>query len=163
MSCPDWKALAGHRLERGGAEPAGWTAALEHFDGCAVCRREALKADPTLVFRRMGAASEVDTVDTAAILQGVTALRGASRLEAPSRKIAWRRWAAAAVLAVASLSVERDKAPELAAGFSNLTQPASGIEPVREWPEMEEVGRPADLVLQTGSTFMVYDERFGDV
>ena len=46
MSCPDWKSLAAHRLEKRGVEPAGWAEALEHFDGCALCRKEALKADP---------------------------------------------------------------------------------------------------------------------
>jgi hypothetical protein len=159
LSCPDWKALAAHRQERGGAEPAGWPAALAHFDGCAACRRDALKADPTLVFRRMAAGPAI-AVDTDAIRHGVMALRGASRLEAPSKKIAWRRLAAAAVLAVAALSVERDRAPDLTADLSNLTPPTLGREsvPESEWPAFEDLSRPGARVFQANNIVMVYDE-----
>jgi len=34
-SCPDWKSLAAHRIEREArhaGEPEGWREALEHFD-----------------------------------------------------------------------------------------------------------------------------------
>lgn len=116
MSCPDWISLAAAR-ERGD-EPAGWAAAVEHSDGCKLCRREALRADPLLVFRRMPAlelpaAEERSEVE--AMQQAVAALRAAERV-APrvasrQRFAAGRRWAAAAVLAFASLSVDLDKAP----------------------------------------------------
>lgn len=117
MSCPNWSALAAHRNSPQGVEPEGWTEALAHFDSCSVCRRQALSADPTLVFRRMPVveptpAQEMDEV--AAVRQAVAAMRTASRLEAletrPRRGSfsGWKRWAAAAVLALASLSLGRD-------------------------------------------------------
>lgn len=122
MSCPNWSALAAHRNDlkrfRRETEPEGWTAALAHFDSCAICRRQALAADPTLVFRRMPVpeltpAQELDEV--AAVRQAVAAMRTASRLDALEGRrprmvsfSGWKRWAAAAVLAVASLSLGKD-------------------------------------------------------
>ncbi|HEX6865067.1 MAG TPA: hypothetical protein VF414_19710 [Thermoanaerobaculia bacterium] len=114
MSCPDWSALAAHRNDVKGVEPQGWTDALAHFDSCSLCRRQALAADPTLVFRRMpvpelSPAEERDEV--AAVRQAVAALRTASRLDAletrprPLSFSGWKRWAAAAVLVLASLSL----------------------------------------------------------
>ena len=48
MSCPDWRALS--------PETAAWSEAVTHFDsGCSHCRRDALRADPTLVFRGLRA------------------------------------------------------------------------------------------------------------
>lgn len=112
-TCPDWSRLAARRT-LGDTEPEGWASALEHFDGCPRCRPEALKADPLLVFRRLSVAeltpageqSEVESVR-----QAVTAMRTASRLESRRRFGGWHRWAAAAVLAFASLTVSRDPAP----------------------------------------------------
>ncbi|HSF40550.1 MAG TPA: hypothetical protein VLT87_12205 [Thermoanaerobaculia bacterium] len=121
MSCPNWSALSAHRNDRRATEPEGWAEALAHFDSCSVCRRQALAADPTLVFRRMPVveptpAQELDEV--AAVRQAVAAMRTASRLDAldarprsasiffGSRR-GWKRWAAAAVLALASLSLGR--------------------------------------------------------
>lgn len=117
MSCPNWSALAAHRNDLRGFEPEGWPQALAHFDSCSVCRRQALAADPTLVFRRMPVveptpAQELDEV--AAVRQAVAAMRTASRLEAldarprPVSFSGWKRWAAAAVLALASLSLGQD-------------------------------------------------------
>ena len=110
VSCPDWSALAALRNadRRDDAEPAGWAAAVAHLDACPRCRREALAADPLLVFRRLPAL-ELDA--------GRGALRGRvdapgggrhahrpRRLESRRRFAGWRRWAAAAALAlVASL------------------------------------------------------------
>lgn len=123
MSCPNWSALAAHRNDprrfRRETEPEGWPEALAHFDSsCSACRRQALAADPTLVFRRMpvaelSPAQEMDEV--AAVRQAVAAMRTASRLEAldtrprPASFSGWKRWAAAAVLAAASLSIGRDQ------------------------------------------------------
>ncbi|HVS14573.1 MAG TPA: hypothetical protein VMV46_11660, partial [Thermoanaerobaculia bacterium] len=45
MSCPDWRAL---RDEDAPTEAAA--AARRHLRECATCRREALAADPTLMF-----------------------------------------------------------------------------------------------------------------
>src|SRR5262249_36619722 len=56
--CPDWRGLAAPRFDSPGAatgEPAGWAEALAHLDGCPACRRAALEADPTLLFRRLPA------------------------------------------------------------------------------------------------------------
>ena len=115
MSCPDWRQLAAHR-EREGTDPEGWTAAMEHFDACPPCRREALAADPLLVFRRLpamelGAAEERSEIE--AVRQAVATMRTARRLEARRSFAGWRRWTAAAVLAVAALGVSRDKDPRL--------------------------------------------------
>lgn len=54
MSCPDWRALSARRDAHAGDAP-GWHAALEHFDGCPDCQRDAVAADPTLLFRRLPA------------------------------------------------------------------------------------------------------------
>jgi hypothetical protein len=115
LSCPDWKALSAWRRERDGVEPAGWRAALAHFDGgCKACRRQALTADPTLMFRAVPVieipeAQEVDEVE--AMRQAVAAMRTASRMEALETRRdrqSWWKYASAAVLAVAALSVSTD-------------------------------------------------------
>ena len=121
MSCPNWSALAAHRNDlkrfRRETEPEGWTDALAHFDSCSVCRRQALVADPTLVFRRMPVPEltpDQERDEVAAVRQAVAALRTASRLDAletrprPVSFSGWKRWAAAAILAVASLSLGKD-------------------------------------------------------
>ncbi len=117
MSCPSWRELAADREPHFGgqeAEPA-WREALEHFDsGCPRCRREALAADPVLVFRRlprveMSDAQEAAEVD--AVIQAVAAMRTASRVESLERRShagGWKRWTAAAVLMGASLSIPAD-------------------------------------------------------
>jgi hypothetical protein len=116
VSCPDWIALTAHRHDRNHrdtAEPAGWSAALAHLDGgCKVCRRQALAADPTLVFRRLAAvpaavmtpAEERSSAD--AVRSAVAAMRAASRLDSlearPRTSSVWRRRISmAAVLALA--------------------------------------------------------------
>lgn len=121
MSCPNWQELAAWRDDSQAGEPAEWREALVHLDrGCALCRRAAYAADPTLVFRRLAApggrlvpeptpAQESSDVD--AMRRAVAAMRAASRVEAVERKgLAgnWKRWAAAAALAVAALSVPAD-------------------------------------------------------
>lgn len=112
MSCPNWRALA--------VESPAWDAAVAHFDGgCRLCRREALTAEPTLVFRQlrgvgpatMSPAQEASEVD--AVRQAVAAMRTASRvdsIEQRSRRFGWKRWAVAAALAAAALSIPADNA-----------------------------------------------------
>jgi hypothetical protein len=135
VSCPDWKSLAAWRDDPSSHEPAGWSDALAHFDrGCQDCRRTALAADPTLIFRRLVAvveptpaqeASEVDSMRRA-----VAAMRAASRVEAVERKrqtLSWKRWGLAAVLALAALTLpasdarhpldQLDPRPDLAGGL----------------------------------------------
>jgi hypothetical protein len=122
LSCPDWKGLTAWRHvrdtrdTRDGEEPAGYREALAHLDGgCALCRRQALAADPTLMFRavpvmEIPAAQEIDEV--AAMRQAVAAMRTASRMEAlvETRRTrqGWWKWASAAMLAVAALAVSSD-------------------------------------------------------
>jgi hypothetical protein len=120
-ACPDWNALVAlrDRADLAGleAEPAEWAAALTHLDGCPRCRRQAMAADPLLVFRRLPGAERPaaeESAEAEAMVQAVSAMRAAGRLESRRRFAGWRRWAAAAVLALASLSVGRDKAPLLA-------------------------------------------------
>lgn len=122
MSCPDWTALTAHRDDLHGVEPAGWSDALAHFDGgCQLCRKAALKADPTLVFRRlaqvpaarMTEAQERAEVDS--VRQAVAAMRAASRLQKESRRGVfaaggWKRWSAAAALALVTVTIPSDDA-----------------------------------------------------
>jgi hypothetical protein len=114
MGCPDWSALTARR--HNADEPAEWTAAVEHFDGCTLCRRDAVAADPLLVFRRLPVVEMTpaeESSEVAAMRQAVAAMRTGKRLEARRSFAGWRRWAAAAVLAVVSLSVSRDREPQL--------------------------------------------------
>jgi hypothetical protein len=115
MGCPDWSALTARR-HNAADEPAEWTAAVEHFDGCTLCRRDAVAADPLLVFRRLPVVEMTpaeESSEVAAMRQAVAAMRTGKRLEARRSFAGWRRWAAAAVLAVVSLSVSRDREPQL--------------------------------------------------
>ena len=111
---PPWWRCASARGCRTPAEPAGWAKAVTHLDACPRCRREAVAADPLLVFRRLPASEMPEAEERAeaeSMRQAVAAMRTARRLESRRSFAGWRRWAAAAVLAVASLSVGRDKAP----------------------------------------------------
>ena len=114
MSCPNWTSLAAHRLS-GDSEPEGWSDALAHFDNCQLCRKQALKADPTLVFRRLPPVSSAamteaqEQAEVESVRQAVAAMRAASRLDSRegrrSTSSGWKRWAAAAALAVAALAI----------------------------------------------------------
>jgi hypothetical protein len=170
VSCPDWTTLAAHRRERRGVEPDGWPAALEHFDSCSACRREALAADPTLVFRRMPEIAMTpadEAAEVASVRQAVAAMRTASRLEDSQRSSAgWRRWAAAAVLAVAALSLGRDggQVPDRASLAASpvpgmVGQPAGGPEPL----VYEDLSPDYQVDSEEMSVYMVYDPRFGDL
>src|SRR5262249_26577001 len=115
-----------------------WNGALAHLDaGCPDCRESALRADPLLAFRRLpelelSAAEEAAEVEAmqgavAALLRARSLERGAETdrspgiLRFPGRRfeginlrfegIKLRRWAAAAVLALLSLSVGPWKGP----------------------------------------------------
>lgn len=164
MSCPDWSGLAALRRqdpqEQEDADPAGWAAAVTHFDACPRCRREALLADPLLVFRRLpsaeldeaGERSEVETMH-----QAVTAMRTAQRLESRRRFTGWRRWAAAAVLTLAALSASsqsRDRsplalmAPSPAPLALTPLAPAAGPDAGHGQETLEGLNRPAARVYQ---------------
>lgn len=153
MSCPDWPALAARRE----AEPGGWAEAVRHFDACTDCRRDALAADPLLVFRRLPVAElspREERTEVERMRRAVAAMRTAERLEVWRRFAGWRRWGAAAVLALAALSVGRGNAYRSEQAAAIVHAPAS--------PALEGVNRPGARVYHmTGqgiSVTMVFDE-----
>jgi hypothetical protein len=163
VSCPEWSHLSARRDE----EPEGWTEALEHLDGCQQCRPEALKADPLLVFRRLPVTelapaaeqSEVESMHLA-----VAAMRNAGRLESRHRFAGWRRWAAAAVLAVAFLAVSRGRAPHPIPATAAVAAPALRPVPAssQEPLAIEGLNRPGARVYHMDgegiSVYMIVDE-----
>jgi hypothetical protein len=182
MSCPDWRVLAGRRDDRDDAvdrEPEGWSAAVAHFEsGCTLCRRDALAADPILVFRRlrtagtaeMSQAQEASAVD--AVRQAVAAMRTASRVDSieSRNRAGWKRWVAAAGLIAAALSVTTDNGwqrqglpDQAAAGRRGAVLPASyaGATGATELPTAEG-GRPGARVYRMDgegmSVVMIVDE-----
>lgn len=153
MSCPDWKALAAVR-ESAEAEPAEWAEAMAHFDACPRCRREAVAADPLLVFRRLPVVEMPEGDERAeaeAMRQAVAAMRTARRLE-HHRHAGWKRWAAAAVLATASLSVSWDKVPRTQEPEPVALKPAVAAPAA---PRPATTG-PATLEALDGSNARVY-------
>lgn len=168
MSCPDWSRVAVLRDQSRDDEPAAWTAALEHLDACPSCRPEALQADPLLAFRRLPVTdlapaeerSEVESMRLA-----VAAMRNAGRLEPRHHFAGWRRWAAAAVLALASLAVSRDRAPHPASGIADVPPPAAQrvtMPAAAEPAAIEGLNRPGARVYHMDgegiSVFMIVDE-----
>lgn len=161
LSCPDWSRLAAARTSEE-AEPQGWAEAVEHFDSCSLCRKEALKADPLLVFRRLPSVEITpaeESLEIESMQQAVAAMRTARRLETRGRFAGWRRWAAAAVLAGISLSVGRDKVPQLEQVAQTPPAPVSVAEPV-----LDGIDRPEANVYEVGdeefSAVMVIDESY---
>lgn len=181
-NCPDWKVLAAHRRERHGAEPAGWSEALKHLDGCARCRQAAVAADPTLLFRRLSKvqpALDAEAAEAESILQAVAGMRTANRMGAgnPSRRAGWRAWrrhAAAAALAVAALPLGGDDGwrmrltghggSETMSLREEAVQPAAGRAAGMELdqPLIENLNRPEARVYQIDSpelaVVMIVDE-----
>jgi hypothetical protein len=133
MSCPDWRSLARLRSPIHEEDPAGWDDAVTHFEnGCPSCRREALVAEPMLVFRRLrealeiSAAHEVSEVDAAR--HAVAALRAAGRVGASrSRRVVRWRWVAAAGLTAAALSIPADNVWHLRQDRVALSSPAAAL------------------------------------
>jgi hypothetical protein len=168
-SCPEWSRLAALR----DAEPEGWAAAVEHFDGCPSCRPEALKADPLLVFRRLPAAEltpAAERSEVESVRQAVAAMRTASRLESRRRFAGWHRWAAAAVLVLASLAVGRDlpSAPETpATRAARIVTPAAVptlVPSLDQDSALEDLNRPGARVYHMSSgddfsAYMIIDEK----
>lgn len=147
-ACPDWKDLTVRR-ERDGADPEGWAEALDHFDACRECRNAALKADPLLVFRRLPAsdlAPAEERSEVESMRQAVAAMRTAKRLESRRRFAGWRRWAAAAVLAAASLSLSWDRTPEIElAGLETAAPPPGAVIPEIGEPPVEGLDRKSRI------------------
>jgi len=183
MSCPDWRGLARRRGPLHGADPAGWDDAVTHFEnGCPSCRRAALLAEPMLVFRRlrgsaaagaaeMSAAQEASEVDS--VRQAVAALRAAGRVDASrSRRFVHWRWAAAAALTAAALSIPADNAWQQHQDRRALASPAAAalrgaILPAAfsgdaELPTVEGVNRPGARIYHMDgeglSVVMIVDE-----
>ena len=113
----DWKSLIARRdaAAEAGASEVDVSAALDHVDHCDACRRKALMADPSLVFRRLPRV-ETTAADVESMRQAVASLRRASRVTsveaevetaASRRRFAighgLRRAAAAVLLAAAGL------------------------------------------------------------
>jgi hypothetical protein len=201
LPCPDWRALTAHRdATPATGEPAGWWEALEHLDGCPACRRAALLADPTLLFRRLPAlpapvlelSPAAEAAEVEAIRQAVAGMRTAQRLAPPRERTIssrYRRWGAAAALAVAALSLGsahplRPGAAANIADAANIANIANlsglhgaaplggrGIVPAvtprlvsERVPMVEELNRPAARVYQMDggenlSVVMIVDER----
>ena len=180
MSCPDWTALIAGRDDRRGVEPEGWSDALAHFDGgCQLCRKAALRSDPTLVFRRlaqvpaarMTEAQERAEVDS--VRQAVAAMRAASRLDKEGRRGVfaaggWKRWSAAAALALMTVTVPSDDArrtapePEAPAAMVEVLDLSEQTGPVLEG----EADLPGTRVYHLGGDVVMFvnesfDESFG--
>lgn len=105
MSCPDWS-----RVPAVTDQESLDLELRRHADGCAPCREQALRRDPTLVFRHLPSPT-VTAADIESMQQAVAAMRRGNRIgrpDAASEKVAptrrGRTWSAqlrAAVLAVA--------------------------------------------------------------
>jgi hypothetical protein len=157
VSCPDWNGLVALR-DGEGADLSGWTAALDHLDACPRCRPQALEADPLLVFRRlpapeMTAGEESAEVDS--MRQAVAAMRTARRLDSHRRFAGWRRWTAAAVLALASLALGNDRQDSLARMARLPMAPPDSVAtaepdgaPQPGAPMLEDLNRPNARVYQ---------------
>jgi hypothetical protein len=182
-ACPDWNALAAHRFAREAEEPAGWHAALEHFDTCALCRPAALAADPTLVFRRLPEVEMTparEAAEVEAVRRAVTAMRTASRAEAaearqPAAFAGWRRWSAAAGLALLALSLGGEQAWRLRPVALDAAHGADTVKavpalaatvapamPAAQPPMIEDLNRPDARVYQVDGEgldlVMIYSE-----
>jgi hypothetical protein len=171
VACPDWSALAARRQHEG--SELEWTEAVEHFDGCTLCRRDAVAADPLLVFRRLPVVEMTpaeESSEVAAMRQAVAAMRTGKRLEARRSFAGWRRWAAAAVLAVVSLGVSRDREPKLDLAVMAPQAPASqasgSAAPGTSVPVLDGVDRPEARVYQWDSdevsSVFIVDESFAE-
>jgi hypothetical protein len=172
MSCPDWGSLAARRAASP-VDPPGWDQALEHLDGCAHCRPQALSADPTLLFRRLPAPA-LAADEVAAMRLRVATLRRAGELRGSTRdgrprvwQPSWRRLAVAASLAAAVLVVDGVAPPPLpsagpSAGLRIAALPVLAAE-LQAQPVLEEMHQPFDHVVQWNgddlSVVLVLDER----
>jgi hypothetical protein len=163
VSCPDWTGLVALR-ERAAdaantAEPAGWAEAVTHLDACPRCRREAMAADPLLVFRRLPVTEMPEAMEQAqaeSMRQAVAAMRTAKRLESRRSFAGWRRWAAAAVLAVASLAVGNKAPVELNPGAASEAVTASAAVAAAAAPADPSPAATAVLERLDGSDARVY-------
>lgn len=120
--CPsrgEWRDRLAHRFDAERTEPESWREDLAHLDGCESCRELTLELEPTLLFRSLAApvASLDASAEAASMVQAVTAMRRAGRVEGLERRSGtelrwsdlarapWSRWAAAALVALTALSL----------------------------------------------------------
>jgi len=185
VTCPDWTLLAAHRLADApeAAEPANaaaWGEALDHLEACPECRRRAVAADPTLVFRSLPA-WEPDAAEVDAMRAGVAALRRAHRVapggerpleaRAPFRRAALRertgwRMAAAAGLASALLSVAPvvERLPGDPAGSAARTGRLTGAGvPIAAFLDDPNLPAVDDIENPRASVYHIDDEEVGVV
>jgi hypothetical protein len=93
-------------------------------------------------------------------------MRNAGRLESHHRFAGWRRWAAAAVLALASLALGRGRTPQPTAAMTAAVAPAatqrSAPATAAEPAAIEGLNRPGARVYHMDgeglSVFMIVDE-----
>lgn len=173
MSCPDWTALTAHRHDGsiGGVEPEGWSEALAHFDaGCSLCRKAALKSDPTLVFRRLAEVPAVrmteaqERAEVESVRHAVAAMRAASRLGSVRKRkgAGWKRWSAAAALAMMVLTVPSDNPRQPAEQAAIFQAGAADAGQADDMPLEGAVNLPGARVYQLSqddlAVVMVVDE-----
>ena len=168
----DWDALLAHRFDPELDEPREWSAAREHLQECASCRREAATLDPTIAFRGAAAwAPSEDDVD--AMRNAVRTLRrtgdlraAAAAPHAPGARAQGRRRIASAALFAAAIAllpgaVDRGAFEPLepTASLGAVTRPAVQG-PVA--PAIDGLDRPEARVYEWGaedlSVVMVVDE-----
>jgi hypothetical protein len=166
--CPDWRGIALEREADPLVDPAGWDEARAHLALCEACRREALAADPLLLFAGLPlAASEVaPTAAITAMQDSVLAMVRASRVAAPADSGNSRRSAAAlryaAGFVVASLLAFSGAPGERRGGEAALADAAAPAETEAlaarsesvdfAQPMVEELDRPEARVYELSNT-----------
>lgn len=103
MSCPNWRELCARR-EEDAADAPGWHSAMIHLDDCPACQKEALDADPTLLFRRLPEL-EVDAEEVRAMQRAVAGMRRSEPLARRTRSVSsiWLRAAALGAVLLGSI------------------------------------------------------------
>lgn len=141
-------ALRGRKLEAPPASEAPaenwsecWSDAVRHLDsGCTRCRREALAADPSLVFRRLPAAAPPAPAGTVGAMAGMASMAGTSASSRPteseSDEIASVRRVVAAMRTRSELEVVK-------------RGPRSSLRRIRRWVAAATL---AGAALSTGSS-----------
>ncbi|MEM7049410.1 MAG: hypothetical protein AAF604_07110 [Acidobacteriota bacterium] len=106
MSCPNWTELTEQRFEmvETEASEAAWQEALEHAASCADCDGRAAAADPLAILAPLSD-DLTDLADAYDMRRAVTAMRRGERVRPEASAAGWPRFAAAAGLAVALVTL----------------------------------------------------------
>lgn len=165
MSCPSWPSLIAER-QRSGESPEGWDAAVAHLDGCEACFRQAVRLEPSLVFRRMPAVT-VTGDEVEEMRRRVALLRRVRQVERPAVSLR-RRWpaaAAAVLLTVGLLGATHGTGPlaeDVQVGGSEPWM-TSLLGELASQPVLEHWDQPFDQVVQWSSDelsmILLLDER----